>query len=110
MKKLILTLLVFVPVFAQDNASLLFSGNCETCHRVGKSISAPSINLIKKRYKEAFLNKKEFIKYMSEWVYKPNIEGSIMLEQVKKYELMPHLHYDKKTLEDIASYIYDTEF
>lgn len=52
MKKLILTLLIFVPVFAQDNASLLFSGNCETCHRVGKSISAPSINLIKKDIKK----------------------------------------------------------
>ncbi len=47
---------------------------------------------------------------MSEWVYNPNEQGSLMLDQVNKYGLMPHLSYDKKTLEEISSYIFDTEF
>ncbi len=110
MKQFLIIILLSYNLFASSYPSLLFSGNCETCHKIGESISAPSINLIRKRYKEAFINKQEFIKYMSEWVYNPNEQGSLMLDQVNKYGLMPHLSYDKKTLEEISSYIFDTEF
>lgn len=110
MKQFLIIILLSYNLLASSYPSLLFSGNCETCHKIGENISAPSINLIRKKYKEAFSNKEEFVKYMSEWVYSPNEQGSLMLDQVNKYGLMPHLSYDKKTLEEISSYIFDTEF
>ena len=95
---------------ATDIRSLLFHGNCVTCHDEHTSISAPSIDEIKENYLRAFPNRKDFISYMSNWIIKPKKETSIMLEAIKKYELMPELGFDKSTTNDIASYIYDTDF
>jgi len=95
---------------ATDMRALLFHGNCITCHDEVKSISAPSINEIKKHYLRAFPIKKDFVAYMSKWVVKPKAETSIMQESIKKYELMPELGYDISTLEEISAYIYDTDF
>ena len=47
---------------------------------------------------------------MSKWVFKPNAKTSIMLDAIKKHELMPELGYDLSTLREISSYIYDTDF
>jgi hypothetical protein len=33
-----------------------------------------------------------------------------MQDAIAKYELMPQLSYEKDVLEDIAAYIYDTDF
>lgn len=88
---------------------LLLEGNCITCHHYTKSISAPSLKIVKQRYKAAFLDKESFVDYMVEWVYKPSKEGSIMVDMIEKYELMPELGYDKDTLKKIATYIYETK-
>lgn len=88
---------------------LLLDGNCITCHHPTKSISAPSLEIIKQRYHEAFSEKEIFVNYMVEWVYKPTKEGSIMHNMIDKYELMPQLGYDKDTLEKIATYLYENE-
>lgn len=95
---------------ADNIGSLLFHGNCITCHAEHTSISAPSITIVKNNYLRAFSNKEDFVSYMSTWVEHPNAETSIMLEDIKKYELMPELGYDKSTLEIIAAYIYETDF
>ncbi len=105
-----LSLLFVSSLNAGDMRSLLFHGNCITCHDEHKSISAPSIDEIKENYLRAFPLKKDFIAYMSVWVVKPNTETSIMLDAIKKYELMPELGFDKSTLHEISSYIYDTDF
>jgi len=47
---------------------------------------------------------------MSAWVKNPNKKTSIMLGAVKKYELMPYLHYDLESLKEITAYIYETDF
>ena len=65
---------------------------------------------IKNRYLRAYPNKKDFIKQMSVWVKNPNEETSIMQEGITKYKIMPNLAYDIGALEDIAAYIYDTDF
>jgi cytochrome c551/c552 len=75
--------------------SLLFNGNCATCHHVNEAISAPSIIEIQQRYKKAFPQKKDFVKYMSNWVVKPKEETSLMQDKIKKYGLMPELGFDK---------------
>ena len=95
---------------AQNTGSLLFHGNCITCHNEIKNLSAPSIMNIKENYLRAFSQEKDFVNYMTEWVSKPNKEGSLMLGAIKKYELMPHLNYEKSTLKIIVKYIYNTDF
>ena len=104
---LILPILIVTLANADSYGRLLLYGNCITCHHETKSISAPSLQIIKQRYHESFEDKKEFVHYMVQWVYKPSIEGSIMHDMIEKYELMPELGYDKDTLEKIATYLYE---
>ena len=110
LKLIVLTLTCTASLYATDIRSLLFHGNCITCHAEHTSISAPSIDEIKENYLRAFPNKKDFVAYMSKWVVKPKEETSLMLDAIKKYELMPELGFDESTTRDIASYIYDTDF
>ena len=105
-----LSLLFSSLMSADEIGSLLFHGNCITCHGEHKSISAPSITRVKENYQRAFAKKEDFIEYMSKWVEHPNEQTSIMLEDIKKYELMPELGFDRSTLEIIAAYIYETDF
>lgn len=110
MKSLVLLLFMLNSLWANNYGALLFNGNCVTCHKIGKALSAPSINEIQRNYKRAFEKKEDFVKYMSEWILNPKEETSIMQDAVSKYELMPNLAYDKHTLETIASYLYETTF
>ncbi|MDD2790816.1 MAG: cytochrome C [Sulfurimonas sp.] len=95
---------------ANEMGSLLFHGNCTTCHFENKTVSAPSVVDFKERYMTAFAEKKEFVKYMSEWVEHPKKETSIMLDAIEKHELMPELGFDIETLKTISEYIYETDF
>jgi len=95
---------------ADSLGSLLFHGNCITCHFETKDVSAPSIVSVRENYLRAFPKKNDFVEYLSKWVTHPNVEGSIMLDAVEKYELMPELGYEESTLKIIAQYIYDTDF
>jgi len=106
----ILFVLDITSLNADNFASLLFHGNCTTCHIETKALSAPSVIEFKKNYLRAFNTKEDFIKYMSEWVEHPNEEGSLMSGAIEKYKLMPELGFDKSTLEIISAYIYDTDF
>ncbi|ABB43677.1 C-type cytochrome, putative [Sulfurimonas denitrificans DSM 1251] len=90
--------------------SLLFHGNCVTCHHETKTISAPSATEFRQRYRDAFSSKEEFVSYMSSWVKKPSHEGSLMHDAIKKHELMPELGFDEDALKIICAYIYDTNF
>ena len=112
LKNKIITLLLFsfVHLNAASLGSLLFHGNCITCHNELKDISAPSIISVRENYLRAFPKKEDFADYMSRWVTHPNEEGSLMLDAIKKYELMPLLGYEESTLKIIAEYIYDTDF
>jgi hypothetical protein len=112
MKFMILVVLVIVVssnLYGDTYGKLLLYGNCITCHHETKNISAPSLQIIKKRYKEAFPEKEQFVEYMSNWVLNPDKNTSIMIDMINKYELMPHLGYDKDTLKKIATYIYHYE-
>jgi hypothetical protein len=95
---------------ADNMGSLLFHGNCITCHAETKTLSAPSILEVRDNYLRAFPNKENFVGYMSTWIKNPQKETSLMLEAVDKHGLMPELGYDKETLETIAAYIYETDF
>ncbi|MCW8838076.1 MAG: cytochrome C [Thiovulaceae bacterium] len=102
--------LISTNLLSFDMGALLFHGNCITCHFEHKAVSAPSITEIQRRYKAVFPKKEDFVDYMTTWVVKPNAKTSIMLDAVKKYELMPELGYDEDTLRQISEYIFDNDF
>ena len=106
----LITLILNISLYANDYGSLLFQGNCITCHNSNKTISAPAMKIVKENYLRAFPLKKDFVKYMSKWVVHPNPETSIMLDAIKKHHLMPELGYDIETIKQITSYIYETDF
>lgn len=110
MRLFVVMFLLMANLFAGKYSSLLFHGNCITCHFETKTVSAPSVIEFKKNYLRAFPKKEDFVKYMSAWVIKPNEETSIMLDAIKKHGLMPELGYDMDTLKEIAEYIYETDF
>lgn len=110
MKSLFFILFSFSLSLAGSYPSLFYHGNCTACHFKTKAVSAPSIKEVREHYIRAFPNRKDFVAYMSQWVYSPTEEGSIMQHAIEKYEIMPTLAYDKKTLEIIAGYIYDMKF
>ena len=99
--------MISASLYGNSYGRLLLHGNCITCHHETKNISAPSLEIIINRYKEAFPKKEDFVSYMSTWVLYPKEETSIMRDMIMKYELMPELGYDKDTLEIISSYLYD---
>ncbi|WP_205684947.1 cytochrome C [Poseidonibacter lekithochrous] len=109
--KSLFILILLINILNANYQELLFNGNCITCHNTNNNNkSAPTIIEIQNKYKEAFPNKKDFIYYMSTWVYKPNEINSIMKDSIELYNLMPNLAYDKTTLEDISEYIYNKDF
>ncbi|MEK6659531.1 MAG: cytochrome C [Campylobacterota bacterium] len=100
----------FSICYASETGSLLFNGNCLTCHNETKTISAPSVLEFKDRYMKAFKTKEEFVSYMSKWVKNPQEKTSLMHDAIKKHGLMPELGFDMQTLIDISGYIYETDF
>ncbi len=110
MKKLLIVLLYILNLEANNYQSLLFHGNCITCHFERKAVSAPSIQEIKLRYLSAFPKKENFVEYMSTWVKHPNTDTSLMSDAIEKYELMPELGYDMDTLKQISEFIYTHDF
>ncbi|MDD5158054.1 cytochrome C [Sulfurimonas sp.] len=109
-KKLLLFLSVSCLLEADNASSLLFNGNCLTCHHETKTVSAPSMVELRSRYLSVFSKKEDFVNYMSAWVEHPNAKTSIMQDAIKKHALMPDLGFDKEVLRDISTYIYETDF
>ncbi len=110
MKTFLIILIFIINLQATNYKSLLFHGNCVTCHFETKAVSAPSVIEFQKQYKLAFPNRDDFVDYMAKWVQHPNPTTSLMDGAIKKYELMPELGFDLYTLEQISEYIYDTDF
>jgi hypothetical protein len=110
MRSVFFMILLFTISFADNVGSLLFNGNCLTCHNETKTISAPSVLEFKDRYLNAFSTKEAFVSYMSKWVKNPDEKTSLMQDAIKKHGLMPELGFDMQTLIDISVYIYETDF
>ncbi len=105
-----ISILYISNIHAIDMGQTLWQGNCVTCHNPTKAISAPSANEIRLRYLDAFPHRKDFVEYMSVWVSDPQEETSIMGDAIEKYNLMPQLAYPLSTTQEIAEYIYKTDF
>ena len=110
LKSTSIVLLLCSQLSAASLGSLLFHGNCTTCHVETKTVSAPSVLDFREHYMRAFPKKEDFVKYMSLWVANPDPKTSIMLQAIEKHGLMPQLGFDMETLKDITEFIYDTDF
>ncbi len=111
MKRILIVVLLFILNLQADNyKSLLFHGNCTTCHFEQKAVSAPSVVEFKTQYLAAFPKRDDFVNFMAKRVQHPNAKTSLMDSAIKKYKLMPELGFDLDTLKQISEYIYDTDF
>ena len=108
--RFLILLFLIVNVEANNMNSLLYNGNCITCHKDTKEESAPSMQEVRARYLSAFPDKKDFVSYMSKWVSNPDKKTSLMHDAIKKHSLMPPLGFDEEMLSDIATHIYETDF
>jgi len=110
LKLLFIGNIALIHLYASGNESLLFHGNCTTCHYETQTISAPSVVEFKRVYREAFTKKEDFVEHMAKWVQYPDPKTALMPKAIKKHGLMPELGFDLETLKSISSYIYDTNF
>lgn len=110
MKKLFLLAVCSFSLSAASLGETLFNGNCVTCHSTTTPNSAPSIQEVQQRYKKAFESKEQFVSFMANWIIKPDAKTALMPEAIPKYGLMPLLGYDKETLTEIATYLYDAKW
>ncbi len=110
MKKLLLLALCSFSLNATPLGETLFNGNCITCHEIHTTNSAPSIKEVKVRYHKAFDSKEKFVTFMVEWITKPDAKKALMPEAIKKHGLMPLLGYDKESLTEIATFLYEHPF
>ncbi len=106
-KTLLISSLFCSYLMSADIYETIFDGNCGSCHTKSDPSSAPLLQNVIKRYKEKYPTKKEFVKALSSWVYKPNEKNSLFPKAIKHYSLMPELSIDKETLQGIATYLYD---
>lgn len=95
---------------ADNLGRLLFNGNCTTCHFEKKTVSAPSVVDLKKKYLKAYPKKEDFVKNMISFIKNPNPNKSLMPKAIKKHELMPQIAFEEDTLSIIVKYIYDIDF
>ena len=79
-----------VDIKADDMSSLLYNGNCITCHKDTNEESAPSMYEVKSRYINAFPKRKDFVQYMSKWVSNPDKSTSLMNDAIKSMDLCHH--------------------
>ncbi|WP_263833740.1 c-type cytochrome [Sulfurospirillum oryzae] len=107
MKKLLLLAFFSFSLSAASLGETLFNGNCVTCHAITSPNSAPAIQEVQHAYKKMFDTKEKFVAFMVNWIAQPNTKTTLMPEAIKKHGLMPSLGYDKETLQEIASYLYD---
>ena len=109
MKKIVLIVTIFLTTLNADENKLLFYGNCISCHGEIRKPSAPNMLEIKGYYLLKYPTKKEFVKNLSNWVYKPDEKKALLKDAIKKYNLMPLLAIDIDTLRKIATYIYEND-
>ena len=110
MKNSFLFISLVLSLNASEYSSLLYQGNCTTCHHDTKDISAPAMKEVRQNYLLAYPKKSDFVKAMSKWVDNPHEETSMMAQSINKYELMPQLYFQENVLKEISAYIYDTDF
>jgi cytochrome c553 len=96
----------------RTDAEAKFNMYCGACHwqKMPEKPIAPPIYNIKRRYTMSYRNEADFVKAITEWVAKPAEKEAVMPGAVENFKTMPKLGYSEKDVEEIAAYIYNTDF
>ena len=107
------------PVILPTETDLMADGltllkkHCYACHNPNTNshddIIAPPLAGIKKHYSEAYPKKEDFSKAMIEFVKNPSSEKSLMKGPVKRFGLMPKPAVTDQEIQQIVTYIRDSE-
>ena len=119
MKKIILIIMCSVVLFAQ-NGKQIYKNSCKVCHiaKKGKFLSkdekrkllAPPIFGVVKHTKENYPIKKDFVKFVANYIYNPDIKKAVCKKgAIKKFGLMPAIgkNLTKEQRIEVSKYIYN---
>lgn len=94
------------------NGFKLLEENCFSCHSPNKSLNnrvAPPMEAIKRHYITSNTTEEDFTSDLIAFLNDPKIETSKMPGAIKKFGLMPKMGFNEEQLQDIATYIFNTE-
>jgi cytochrome c553 len=129
MKNILVSLLLISLVFSCNNAKnkrysafekqieankhpgkKLMETHCYTCHSPTGSHDnriGPPMIAIKKHYINDDTSKEDFIADMQSWIKNPNADDAKMYGAVKRFGVMPKLHFPEETIQLISEFMYD---
>lgn len=87
------------------------SSNCGTCHGIGatEQASAPNLSTVRKKWKQAYPDKLDFIEQMVSFLLKPEAQKSIIPGALETYGLMPKMGYSPTQAKEIADWLFEHE-
>jgi mono/diheme cytochrome c family protein len=114
MKKIILSaclsVLFISSVLASDDGKSLYHTLCESCHvPEGQPTLAPPLFGMKNHVMGRYPAREDFIKYVANWVKKPDATRSLMPGAVKRFGVMPAFPYAEDQVRAVAAFIYDSD-
>lgn len=95
-----------------SNGFNLLDKNCFSCHSpegAHDARIAPPMVAIKKHYIDKETSLQNFSEDLIAFVKNPSVENSKMPGAIKKFGVMPKMEFSQKELQDIATYIFETE-
>lgn len=90
----------------------IVENECYICHSPEASedvIIAPPMVAVKSHYIDAKTTKEEFSKALLDWLNDPQLEKVKMHGALRRFGIMPYQPYSEEDIEDIASYLYETD-
>lgn len=91
----------------------LFQQNCYACHSVTTKshdeIIAPPMIAVKKRYKNQYDSKDDFVNAIVAYASDPKAENALMIGAINRFKPMPKQAFKEEDLRKIATYIYESD-
>ena len=93
---------------SNSKGALYYKTYCSSCHAFRGVKNAPPMAMVVMVYKRNYPEKKVFVDRLVNWVRNPKEEDSLLCGcVVRRFGLMPPLKLPRKTLEEIASFLWE---
>lgn len=99
-------------ISTQDPGKELLTQYCYACHNPTATMEnrlAPPMIAVKNHYKGENTTREEFVEAIWSWVEEPSEAKSQMPGALTRFGVMPYQKFDKKDIEAIANYMFDSE-
>ncbi|MES9856278.1 MAG: c-type cytochrome [Sedimenticola sp.] len=109
---LLLPLALSVSAEEGERGKEVFTTICMTCHKFDRSpdMIAPPIFGVKNHYLNVHSNRDDFIMSLSSWLETQDVEKSLMLGAVRRFNVMPPVELSERDRDAVAAFIYDADF